>query len=236
MKKKTIIIISILVFLFLLFSIITIIIAKNTKYIKQNDEEKLNSQIRQLDYQILKLLNYFDYNNKQNINWNEVESNIRTLYTSWNSIVIDFSLLNIENHYLTSFGKKIDEMMINVQNKEINNTVTTLSDLYGLLVQYASSYQSNDILKNNILTKYHLIKAYSLIESNNWTLINENINSAATNFYQNINIVEIKEKQKFNLSKAYVAINELKNTVSHKNKELFYLKYKIVMNEIEKIK
>lgn len=236
MNKKTIIIISSCIILFFLLGMISFIIAKNTKDIKQYDDEKMDSQIKQIDYQIIKMLNYFDNKNEQNIDWNGLKSDINTLYTSWNSVIIDFSLLDIDNNDLTDFGKKIDAIMITVQNRDINKTKSNLSDLYSFLVQYTNCYQSNIILKNNITTKYYLIKAYILLDTNNWTLVNENINNATMNFYQNINIVEIAENQKFNLNKTYVAINELKNTVANKNKELFYIKYKIAMEEIEKIK
>lgn len=236
MKKKTIIIISISVFLSLLLGIITFIMAINTNDTKQYDEEKIDSQIKQMDYQILKLLNDFNNRNEQNINWDELRLDINTLYTSWNGIIVDFSSLNIDNHYLTDFGKKIDEIMITVQNKDVHKAKSNLSDLYGFLVQYTNCYQSNIILKNNIITKYYLIKAYTLLDTNNWTLINENINNATTNFYQNINMIDISENQKFNFNKTYVAINELKNTINSKNKDLFFIKYKIAMDEIEKIR
>lgn len=237
MKKKTVIIICVSVFLFVLLGIITFIMAKNTKNSKQYNKEKIDSQIKQIDYQILKLLDYFDNKNEQNnINWDQIRSDINTLYTNWNGMIVDFSLLNIDNHYLTDFGKKTDEIMINIQNKEVSKIVDNLSDLYGLLVQYINAYDSNEILKNNIITKYYLIKAYTLIWNNNWTLVNENINNAVTNFYQNMNMIDISESQKFNLNKSYIAINELKNTLVNKNKELFYIKYKIAMEEIKKIK
>lgn len=236
MKKKTMIIIGISISLFLLLGIISFIIAKNPKDTKQYDEEKINSQMKQIDYQIIKMLNYFDNENDQNIDWNRLKSDINTLYTTWNSMIVDFSLLNIDNHYLTDFGKKIDAIMITAQNKDIHKAKSNLSDLYGFLVQYTNCYQSNVILKNNITTKHYLIKAYILLDTNNWTLVNENINNATMNFYQNVNMVEIAENQKFNLNKTYVAINELKNTVANQNKELFYIKYKIAMEEIEKIK
>lgn len=235
MKKKTVII-CISVFLFVLLGIITFIMAKNSKNIKQYDEKKIDSEIKQIDDQILEIFNQFDSKNIEEINWNNIKTDMNRLYTAWNSIIIDFSLLNIDNYYLKDFGKKMDETMMTIQNKEINKVETNLSDLYGLLVQYINAYDSNEILKNNIITKYYLIKAYTFIWNNNWTLVNENINNAVTNFYQNMNMIEVSESQKFNLNKSYIAINELKNTLAYKNKELFYIKYKIAMEEIKKIK
>ena len=93
----------------------------------------------------------------------------------------------------------------------------------------AGDVKVDTILKNDIITKNYLIKSYSLLYTDNWTLISENVHNAAKTFYANINMVEISENQKFNLNKIYVAINELKNATSNQNKDLFYIKYKIVM-------
>ncbi len=241
MSKKTVIIICFLVFLFILLSIITFVMAKNTKNMNDYNEEKINSQIGYIDYQIIKILNEFDnYSNHsftetENINWNQLETEIHELYVSWNVVIVDFSNLNIDNHYLINFGKKLDEIMIDIQNKETDKTLEDISELYYFLTKYTEYYNAEILFKNNIDTKYYLIKSYALLYTNNWTIISENINNAAKSFYSNINMVEIAENQKFNLNKTYVAINELKNTVANKNKELFYIKYKIAMEEIGKI-
>lgn len=235
MNKKTIIIMSIFIFLFTILSIITFIMAKNTKDTNHNDAEKTNSQIEYIDYQIIKLLNEFDnyssnhFTQVDAINWDQLEQEVEILYASWNSIIVDFSNLQIDNNALTDFGKKLDNIMINIQNKNINQTLVTISDLYGLLTKFTESYHVDTILKNDIITKNYLIKSYSLLYTGNWTLISENVHNAAKAFYANINMVEISENQKFNLNKIYVAINELKNATSNQNKDLFYIKYKIVM-------
>lgn len=235
MNKKTIIIMSVFIFLFTILSIITFIMAKNTKDINHDDAEKTNSQIEYIDYQIIKLLNEFDNYSSNHftqvdiINWDQLEQEVEILYASWNSIIVDFSNLQIDNNALTDFGKKLDNIMINIQNKNINQTLVTISDLYGLLTKFTESYHVDTILKNDIITKNYLIKSYSLLYTDNWTLISENVHNAAKTFYANINMVEISENQKFNLNKIYVAINELKNATSNQNKDLFYIKYKIVM-------
>ena len=240
MNKKTIIIMSIFIFLFMILSIITFIMAKNTKDINHDDAEKTNSQIEYVDYQIIKLLNEFDIYSSNHftqvdaIDWDQLEKEVKNLYTNWNSIIVDFSNLQIDNNALTDFGKKLDNIMINIQNKNINQTLVTISDLYSFLIKFTEGYNVNTILKNNIITKNYLIKSYSLLYTDNWTLISENIHNATKAFYPNINIVEISENQKFNLNKIYVAINELKSATSNQNKDLFYIKYKIVMENFNR--
>lgn len=241
MNKKVIVIISICSFLFIVTSIVTLVLATSTSN-NSIEIEKANSQILYLDNEITTLVNMLnnisnDYNENilnrnTNIDWNSIEKNISTLYSSWNSIIIDLNNLNIKNTTLTDFGKKLDNVTLSVKSKDKLATLTNLSELYHLLVLYTDSYSSDIDLKININTKYYLIKAYSLIDTNNWTLILDNIVKAEQCYYNNINSVNIDDNKQFNQNKIYVAIKELENITITKDVDLFYLKYSIVMKNL----
>lgn len=237
MNKKVIVIISILAFLFIVGSIVTLVLANNSA--NNTEKEKANSQILYLDNEIITILNMVnnisnDYNENTlnrdtNINWESIEKSVSKLYLSWNSIIIDFNNLNIKNTSLTDFGKKLDDIAVSVKKKDKYSTLLHVSGLYQLLVQYTNSIELSEELKNNITTKYYLITAYSLIDTNNWTLIYDNIVKAEQCYYNNINSVNINTDNQFNLNKTYVSIKELENILTSKDADLFYLKYKIVM-------
>lgn len=237
MNKKVIVFITILAFLFITGSIVTLVLATNGT--NNTEIEKANSQILYLDNEIITTLNMLnnisgDYNENTlnrntNIDWDNIEKNISKLYSSWNSIIIDFNNLNMKNTSLTDFGKKLDDVTISIKNKDKLRSLSNLCDLYYLLIPYTNSYNSSLELKNNINTKYYLIRAYSLIDTNNWTLISDNIIKAEQCYYNNINSVNIDENNQFNQNKIYVSIKELENIIITKDVDLFYLKYKIVM-------
>lgn len=238
MNKKVIVIISILTFLFIVGSIVTLVLANNSA--NNTEKEKANSQILYLDNEIITLLNMLnnisnDYNENTlnrdtNIDWDSIEKNIAKLYLSWNSIIIDFNNLNIKNTSLTDFGKKLDDIAVSVKKKDKYSTLLHVSGLYQLLVQYTNSIELSEELKNNITTKYYLITAYSLIDTNNWTIINDNLIKAEQSYYKNINIVDENSlTNQFDKEKIYVSIKELENVSRTKDADLFYLKYKIVM-------
>ena len=241
MNKKVVVTISVLTFLFIIGSVVTLVLANNN----QNDSskiEKANSQISYLDNEIIVIINMLNNisneynvnvtNNNREIDWDTIEKNISKLYLSWNSIIIDLNNLNIKNTRLTDFGKKLDDTTISIKNKNKLATLTNLSDLYYLLVSYVESYNSDANLKININTKYYLIKAYSLIDTNNWTLIYDNIKKAEQFYYKNINDINIDTNNQFNQNKVYVAIKELENISRTKDADLFYLKYSIVMKNL----
>lgn len=239
MNKRKIIIIISCAFLFILGSFITIVIANNNNNDNKN-LEKAKSNIKYLDNEITVIANTLNnisinsdesiLNRNTDINWKNIEKSISNLYRNWNSIIIDFNNLNIKNTTLTDFGKKLDEIAVLVKNKDKNSTILKLSDLYQLLVQYTNCIDLSEELKNDINTKYYLLTAYSLMDTNNWSIINDNLIKAEQSYYKNINIVEENSlTHQYNREKIYVSIKELENTSKVKDRDLFYLKYKIVM-------
>lgn len=240
MKNNNKIIIFIFILLFLIFISISIFLLFNTQ---KNEEEilaeKANSQILYLDNEIIdiaNLANNINLNIKEkdnlnkNTNWEEIELKLNSIYEGWNSIIIDLNSLGIKNTDLTNFGRKIDDVMISSKNQDKVNMLNNLCDLYYFLVIYTNSYNSNEELKNNIATKYYLLKSYSALEKENWIIAKENIIKAENSYYNNINNIETNN---FYRNKTYVSIKELENIVNLKNIDIYYLKYIIVLNNIK---
>lgn len=240
MKNNNKIIIFIFILLFLIFISISIFLLFNTQ---KNEEEilaeKANSQILYLDNEIIdiaNLANNINLNIKEkdnlnkNTNWEEIELKLNSIYEGWNSIIIDLNSLGIKNTDLTNFGRKIDDVMISSKNQDKANMLNNLCELYYFLVIYANSYNSNEELKNNIATKYYLLKSYSALEKENWIIAKENIIKAENSYYNNINNIETNN---FYRNKTYVSIKELENIVNSKNIDIYYLKYIIVLNNIK---
>lgn len=241
MNKKILIISIVTAIVFIIGSIITLVLANNGSNENINIE-KLDSQILYLDGNIINIANTLNnitlndnssiLNRDTNINWNSAELEISKVYSNWNNIIIELNSANIPNDSLISFGKRLDNVAIAIKNKDKIATLSKLSDLYYLLIIYTNSYSKSQELINNITTKYYLLKAYSLIDTNNWTLINENIIKAEQAYYNNINLIEDSNNQ-LNKNKTYVSIKELENISITKEKDLFYLKYKLVLENIK---
>lgn len=241
MNKKVLIISIVTAIVFIIGSIITLVLANNGSNENINIK-KINSQILYLDSTIINIANTLNnitvednnsiLNRNTNINWDSAELEISKLYSNWNNIIIEFNNVNIPNDSLISFGKRLDNVAIAIKNKDKITTLSKLSDLYYLLITYSNSYSKTQELINNITTKYYLLKAYSLIDTNNWTLINENIMKAEQSYYNNITLIEDSSNQ-LNKNKTYVSIKELENISITKEKDLFYLKYKLVLENIK---
>lgn len=238
MKNKTMIVLMIAGIILVIVTISVLSMTKNNNDNESNQVHKIDAQLQYLDYQITTLFNLYQgyyKSTSQDINWSQANTEVSSLYTAWNGMIIDFTNLRIENVYLTDFGRQLDNISIAIQRKNANVTVQEITNLYGFLPRFANGYQGDTVLKNNIYTKYYLLKAYSLLQTENWNLINENINQAINCFYQNVNRLENENGQEYNINKTYISLNELKNSIEKKDKELFNTKFQMVMEQIDSI-
>lgn len=239
MKNNNKIIIFIFILVFLIFISIFIFLQFNSQ---KNEEkiliEKANSQILYLDKEIINIVNLVNNINlnikendnfNKNTNWEEIELEIKSIYEGWNSIIINLNSLGIKNTDLTNFGKKIDDVTVSAKSQNKANILNNLCDLYYFLVIYTNSYNSDEEIKNNIATKYYLLKSYSALEKENWIMVKENIIKAENSYYNNIKNIE---NNNFYRNKTYVSIKELENVTSIKSIDIYYLKYVIVLNNI----
>lgn len=236
-KKITI---SIFVFLIILLLSISIIIANNTanKTNIEIDKEKIYYEIKYLESQIVSMMNLLNNTKRDNnfyINWEELQIQTQNIYNYWNSTILDFNNLDIDKKYLTDFGKDLDNLIISINNNIREDTINNIISLYNKLIIYSESLNFSNY--NQILiTKKNLLTAASIVENGNWTLTHEYILKASESITNVVNLIENNEYNQYNINQAYIAIKELENLINIKDLEVFYFKYKIAMEKIEKIK
>lgn len=233
------IIISIFIFLIILTLSISIIISNNTSQ-EMNfkiDSEKIYYEIKYLDSQIMNminLLNNIEQDANLYIDWYKLEEQSQMLRSYWNSAILDLNYLEIDKTFLTDFGKNLDELSVTIKNKDKNNTLNNLLVLYEKIIIYSENinyYSYNTIL----IIKYNLLKAYSIVDSGNWTLVHEYILKSSENMSNLVNSIETNKYNKYNINQAYVSVKEMENLINVKDISIFYFKYSIAMDRIKKI-
>ena len=121
-----------------------------------------------------------------------------------------------------------------------------LTLLYLLLIQFLKIYNylpgflekctNEEKEKVVINTKNQILKAYSLLEKEDWNGILDNINNASKTFTTLVTSTENKEQNnQYNINKTYIMINELKNAAELKDKDVFLIKYKNLLEELQNI-
>ena len=81
-------------------------------------------------------------------------------------------------------------------------------------------------------TKTNIIRAYSIIEQEKWEEIKREISSSINSFNTILNDVN-NNKNQYNINKTYVLLNEFNNYIDTNDKEILYIKYRNLIQEIE---
>lgn len=162
--------------------------------------------------------------NNEEIDWNYIKNTVEVLYSSWPTIMIDLHSTNIKNEDILTFSNNLDGLIINIENEDKKATLNTLAILYSYLPSYIQQF-SDDTDKINIqYSKSSIVNAYVLLEEDKWE--DMKVETTKAKEYFNLIINSVREDRNQNsISKTYVLINEMDNSIRLKDKKLFYLKY-----------
>ena len=168
-----------------------------------------------------------------NIDWENLKNEVEMLYPTITSLTIDLYKINVNKDKISSFNSKYDNLMKNIKEENKEETLNTLSKLYDHLPNFVENATDDENKKVVIKTKNNIFKAYSMLEKDEWDEISDNINSANQEFTKLLTTTQKNDKKQYIINKIYIQINELKNTAEIKDKEIFLIKYKNLLEEIE---
>ena len=171
---------------------------------------------------------------KEEINWEAIKNNVEKDYSNIYNLTLDLYKTNVKKDSITNFNNEYDLFAKAIKEENKENTLKELSNLYNYLPQFYESVSKTEKDKIVIRTKNNIYKAYILLEIDNWQEMENNINNAIGE-YSNI-FANVKEnKNQYDINKAYIIINELQNAVKLKDKEIFLIKYKNLLEELNNI-
>lgn len=170
--------------------------------------------------------------NKNEVDWTTIKSEVEIMYSSWNSILLDLYSINITNEDILGFSQSLDNAILAVKSEDKQKSLEELATLYSYLPKYMEKISIDESIKNILQTKSNIMYAYALVEQENWTEVQNQINQADINYSKVANDVKYIENKQEEVSRIYVLIKELKNSINLKDKDIFYIKYKNLMNTI----
>lgn len=170
-------------------------------------------------------------------NWNWIQGEMEVFFSVWPSIVLDLHEINVDGSNITEFSNTLDESLINIKNKDKEKTAQSLAKLYNFLPDFINSTEMECIKKNSIDAKSKIINAYAYVESEDWEKVQTEVTNAGDKIMDIMDENACKEddKRKYNINKVYILMEELKNSLSKKDKEIFHIKYKILLEELNTI-
>ena len=170
-------------------------------------------------------------NADKTINWKNLKLEIENLNNTWSPIIVDLYKANVDNKKLTEFSDLINTCIGNIKNKNRTETLNSLAKLYEYIPVFLEKIASDNKQIELAKTKVEVIKAYVNIDFENWDGFKSNLDSAISNFEPIVNNTNEAEKE-YNIRKAYVLLQEFKNAVDTNDKDLLFIKYKNLMEEL----
>ncbi len=105
--------------------------------------------------------------------------------------------------------------------------------MYGFLAEFTDNSEMGEIEKNAIITKSYILNSYAFIENDDWEKVQIEVYNAEKKFSEIMKDLNKKEeKRKYNINKTYILMQELKNSLATKDKGIFYVKYKNLLEEL----
>lgn len=170
--------------------------------------------------------------NKEEIDWERIKYEIESLNEAWTVILLDLYSLNVNNDDVVAFSTDIDSTIISIKNENKQDTLTNLAKLYSYIPIYEKGISAENNIQNVKQTKSFLINAYSVVEQGNWDEVQTNINECEKTFKNVVNDIEFARKNEYKVNKTYVLIKELQNSLDLQDKEVFYIKYKSLLESV----
>lgn len=174
--------------------------------------------------------------NNEEINWDDIKNKIEIVYSSIPTITLDLYKYNINQDDILNFNKEFDNLTVVIKQNNKQDSLIQLSKLYDFMPKFAQSIYDDDLRKTIIETKSNILKAYSKLDTDNWNDISNDIKQASNSYSKLLTNPNIDQSKQYDISKIYVMINELQNAVQVQDKQIFLIKYKNIIEEMNVIK
>lgn len=168
----------------------------------------------------------------RNVDWSKLDSSVEVLHSSWSTILLDLYKLNINKDDILKFSSLLDQLTLNIKDKKKIEALDSLTQMYSCIVGYIHSFAGEDELYKNVAkTKESVFYAYANVDKDNWDEVKNHLQNAENAYIPVVNNINHKEKE-FTINKAYITLKELQNGIADRDKDVFYIKYKNVLEEL----
>ncbi len=208
-------------------------------FLNQEDlriEEKTTEEIRFIENKILTFYSKYakgEYGNvEEELNWSEIENSTIELSNVLDTIILDFSEIEISNEDIIAFRNGVNELSIACTNRDINLVMDRFNFLYSLLPQYMEKYLENKNEINILKVKTLVVSSFYYSNLYDWENAKATIELAENKYKEMMDDVDYMKEYAHNLNRVYILIGEMKKSIELEELELTKIKY---INFIEKI-
>ncbi len=173
--------------------------------------------------------------NNDAINWEHLKTEVENLYSPVPTITLDLYSLDIAREDVLGFNQELDNLTTAVKSENKENTLGSLSNLYGYIPKFADKVADDVTYKVIIETKNNLFKGYSKLDSKNWVEISNDIKQAIDVYSNRLVNTNTDSNKQYVINKIYIMLNELQNAVSMQDESIFLIKYKNILEEMNNL-
>lgn len=176
-------------------------------------------------------------NNGEDLDWKFVKTEIELLNTSWSIILYDlYKKDDSGNTDILAFSDALDQCIISIKEENKEEAITNLANLYTYVSKFIGIATDDKQIQYTKETKSNVINAYSALEKEDWNAVQENLNLAEKSFSKLFEDLEYAQKNEYKINKSFILLKELQNSVKSQEKEVFYLKYINLMEDLNTLK
>ena len=169
----------------------------------------------------------------EEINWDSIKGEIENLHADLPSITMDlYQIGKISQDDILNFNKEYDNLTSLVKEEDKEQILEQLAKIYEFLPKFLRASEQEELDVVIVETKLNIYKAYAKLDGENWEQIDTYIRTAINTYSKLLTDTNIQPVKQSNISKGYIMLNELQNAVNIQDKELFLIKYKNVLEEI----
>jgi hypothetical protein len=147
-------------------------------------------------------------------------------------VILEIYELGIENKEILNFSNTLNEAVISIKNEDKSKSLENLTNLYVGLTKFSNIVDSNNPKTHIYATKASVLKAYALVSVDAWEDVKGMIGEAEMNYNKALANSEFIEEKGNSSNSIYILIKELGNCVELKDKELFFMKYKKLIENL----
>ena len=195
-----------------------------------SDNDKENTTKENAKYEIVN--DSILANQNQTVDWEYIKSNAETIHSLWAILTIDLHSLNVNNQDILNFSSVLDQVTLSAKQEDKTSTLNNLASLYAFFPIYIKQISNNSEKINIDYTKACVLNSYALVEQNKWDEMKFQVTNGINYFTNILNGINEEKQNQNKLSKTYVLLNELNNSIDLKDKDLYMIKYRNVMEEL----
>ncbi len=199
----------------------------------KSGEEDTKSQEEKIKIFDLKRTNILTAN--EDVDWNKVKYEVENMYLSIPTITLDLYQTQINKQDILNFNSEYDNLTKFTQEKNKKEVLNQLVKLYESLIKFSDNILTEEPEKIIIKTKLNIFKAYSKLDDKKWNEISKDVNLAIEEFSKIMSKKEIKKQKIYGINKTYIMLNELQKSLEKENIEIFLIKYKNIVEELNKM-